>query len=445
MMYRTCTVQTNLDFSSEADMVKKLRVSLALQPVATALFANSPFTEGKLNGYLSFRSEIWRDTDPDRTGMLPWAFEPGMGFERWVDYALDVPMYFIKRGDRYIDVAGQSFRDLMAGKLAGLAGRARDAVGLGQPPDHDLSRGAPQALSRNARRRCGPAAPARRRCRRSGSASCTTTTALDAAWDLVKDWTAEERQALRDAVPKLALRADDPRPQRARPRPGLPGAARTRALPAASGSTSAAATRRAISQPLDDIVERGVDAGRGADREVQRARGAARSSRRSPNTHIRRRMAKGTPATLALHKAGVAFTLHEYDYDPNADRIGLQAAAALGVDPARLLKTLMTKAGGAIVCVLVPSDREVSLKKLAAALGAKEAAMLAPAEAERVSGYHVGGISPFGQKKRVRVFADRSALGHATVLLNGGRRGLQIEMAPADLVRLLDASVADLC
>jgi len=122
MMYRTCTVQTNLDFSSEADMVKKLRVGLALQPIATALFANSPFTEGKPNGLLSFRSEIWRDTDPDRSGMLPWAFEPGMGFERWVDYALDVPMYFVKRGDDYVDVAGQSFRDLLAGKLPSLAG-----------------------------------------------------------------------------------------------------------------------------------------------------------------------------------------------------------------------------------------------------------------------------------------------------------------------------------
>src|SRR3954447_3443067 len=122
MMYRTCTVQANLDFSSEADMVRKLRVSLALQPVATALFANSPFTEGKPNGLLSFRSEIWRDTDNARAGMLPWAFESGMGFERWVDYALDVPMYFVKRGDQYIDVAGQSFRDLIAGTLPGLPG-----------------------------------------------------------------------------------------------------------------------------------------------------------------------------------------------------------------------------------------------------------------------------------------------------------------------------------
>src|SRR5438309_2958738 len=122
MMYRTCTVQTNLDFSSEADMVKKLRVSLALQPVATALFANSPFTQGRPNGFLSFRSEIWRDTDPDRSGMLPWAFEDGMGLERWVDYALDVPMYFVKHGERYFDVAGQSFRDLMAGRLPGMPG-----------------------------------------------------------------------------------------------------------------------------------------------------------------------------------------------------------------------------------------------------------------------------------------------------------------------------------
>ena len=122
MMYRTCTVQTNLDFSSEADMVKKLRVSVALQPVATALFANSPFTEGKPNGFLSFRSEIWRDTDNARAGMIPWAFEDGMGFERWVDYALDVPMYFVKRGDDYIDVSGSSFRDFFEGRNIRLPG-----------------------------------------------------------------------------------------------------------------------------------------------------------------------------------------------------------------------------------------------------------------------------------------------------------------------------------
>ncbi|HEY5226169.1 MAG TPA: glutamate-cysteine ligase family protein, partial [Methylovirgula sp.] len=122
MMFRTSTVQSNLDFSSEADMVLKLRVSLALQPLITALFANSPFTDGKLNGLLSARSEIWLHTDPDRTGMLPFAFEPGMGFERYVDYALDVPMYFVKRGETYHDVAGASFRDLLAGRLAALPG-----------------------------------------------------------------------------------------------------------------------------------------------------------------------------------------------------------------------------------------------------------------------------------------------------------------------------------
>ena len=155
-------------------------------------------------------------------------------------------------------------------------------------------------------------------------------------------------------------------------------------------------------------------------------------------------MAKATPATAALQRAGVVFTLHEYDYDPNAERIGMQAAEALGVDPARLLKTLMAKAGGSVVCVLVPSDREVSLKKLAAAADVKDAAMLAPAAAERVTGYHVGGVSPFGQRKRVRVFIERAALGCGTIIVNGGRRGLQIELAPDDLVRALEATAADL-
>jgi Cys-tRNA(Pro)/Cys-tRNA(Cys) deacylase len=155
-------------------------------------------------------------------------------------------------------------------------------------------------------------------------------------------------------------------------------------------------------------------------------------------------MAKGTPATVALQKAGAAFTLHEYDYDPNAARIGMQAAEALGIPPARLLKTLMAKAGGTVICVLVPSDCEVSLKKLAAAAGVKEASMLPPPEAERVTGYHVGGISPFGQRKRARVFLEQAALAHATVLVNGGRRGLQIELAPAELARLTEATTATL-
>ena len=159
MMYRTCTVQTNLDYSSEADMVKKLRVSLALQPVATALFANSPFTEGKPNGFLSYRSEIWRDTDNQRAGMLPFAFEPGMGFERYVDYALDVPMYFVKREDEYIDTSGLSFRDLLAGKLPRHGNLRADAVRLGEPRLDDLSRGAAEALSRDARLRRRAVAP----------------------------------------------------------------------------------------------------------------------------------------------------------------------------------------------------------------------------------------------------------------------------------------------
>lgn len=155
-------------------------------------------------------------------------------------------------------------------------------------------------------------------------------------------------------------------------------------------------------------------------------------------------MAKGTPATVVLDKAGVAYKLHEYDYDPNAARIGMQAAEALGVSPSRLLKTLMAKAGGQVVCVLVASDKEVSLKKLASAAGMKDAAMLPPAEAERITGYHVGGISPLGQKKRVRVFIEAAAMAHPTIIFNGGRRGLQIEIAPQELIRLLDAKPADL-
>ena len=163
MMFRTCTVQVNLDFSSEADMVKKLRVGLALQPVATALFANSPFTEGKPNGFLSFRSEIWRDTDPDRTGMLPWVFEDGMSFERWTDYALDVPMYFVKRGDTYHDVAGQSFRDLMAGRVAALPGQRATIADWANHltttfPEVRLKRYPPKGCRFAARcPRCGPA------------------------------------------------------------------------------------------------------------------------------------------------------------------------------------------------------------------------------------------------------------------------------------------------
>ena len=206
MMYRTCTVQTNLDFSSEADMVKKLRVSVALQPIATALFANSPFTDGKPNGFLSFRSEIWRDTDNDRAGMLPWAFEPGMGFERWVDYALDVPMYFVKHGDEYVDVAGLSFRDLLAGKLRSMPGvRAT----ISDWANH-LSTTFPEVrLKRYLEMRGADSGPLPNLLALPALwvGILYDDNSLDAAWDLVKNWTAEERQKLRDDVPKFALGA----------------------------------------------------------------------------------------------------------------------------------------------------------------------------------------------------------------------------------------------
>ncbi len=206
MMYRTCTVQTNLDYSSEADMVKKLRVSLALQPVATAMFANSPFTEGRPNGLLSIRSEIWRDTDPDRSGMLPWAFQPGMGFERYVDYALGVPMYFVKRGDRYIDVAGLSFRDLMQGKLAGLPG---ERATISDWANHISTIFPEVRLKRYLEMRGADGGPWRRLPALPAYwvGMLYDDVSLDAAWDLVKSWTAEERQRLRDEVPKLGFAA----------------------------------------------------------------------------------------------------------------------------------------------------------------------------------------------------------------------------------------------
>ncbi|MEA1831129.1 Cys-tRNA(Pro) deacylase [Methylobacterium durans] len=157
-------------------------------------------------------------------------------------------------------------------------------------------------------------------------------------------------------------------------------------------------------------------------------------------------MSKATRATQALDRAGIAYSVHAYAYDPEAPRIGLQAAEALGLSPDRILKTLMAEADGKPVCVLVASDREVSLKRLAAACGAKSAAMLKPAEAERISGYHVGGISPLGQKRRLHVLIDEAALsaGHDAIYLNGGGRGLQVRLRPADLVAVLGARVVPL-
>ena len=201
MMLRTCTIQVNLDYSSEADMVKKFRVGLALQPVATALFANSPFTEGKPNGYKSFRSHIWEDTDPDRTGMLPFVFEDGFGYERYCDYALDVPMYFVYRDGKYIDVAGESFRDFLEGKLPELPGEKPTLDRLDRPSLDRLPRSAPEELPRDARRRRRPLEPDLRAAGACGSGCSTTTQALDAAWDLVKHWT---HRAAREASPRRA-------------------------------------------------------------------------------------------------------------------------------------------------------------------------------------------------------------------------------------------------
>ena len=155
-------------------------------------------------------------------------------------------------------------------------------------------------------------------------------------------------------------------------------------------------------------------------------------------------MSKTTPATKALQKLGVKFTLHTYVYDSDAESIGMQAAEALGVPPFRMLKTLMAEVDDRPVCVVAPSDREVSMKKLASAFDGKAAKMMRPPDAERLTGYHVGGISPFGQKKRVPVAIEQAALGHATVYVNGGQRGLQIELDPSDAVNALDAITQDL-
>lgn len=205
MMFRSCTVQVNLDFASEADMVKKLRVGLALQPVITALFANSPFTEGKPNGYRSFRSEIWKDTDKARTGMLPFAFEDGMGFERYVDYALDVPMYFVYRDGRYIDCSGDSFRDFLDGRLAQLPGERPTHSDWS---DHLTTLFPEVRLKRYLEMRGADGGPWRRLCALPAiwTGLLYDDVALDAAWELVKDWSEAERQEMRDAVPVLALK-----------------------------------------------------------------------------------------------------------------------------------------------------------------------------------------------------------------------------------------------
>jgi glutamate--cysteine ligase len=209
MMLRTCTIQVNLDYSSEADMVKKFRVGLALQPVATALFANSPFTEGKPNGYKSFRSHIWEDTDPDRTGMLPFVFDDGFGYERYCDYALDVPMYFVYRDGNYIDVAGESFRDFLEGKLPQLPG---EKPRISDWTDH-LSTAFPEVRLKSFLEMRG--ADGGRWSRICGLPALWVgllydDQALDEAWELVKHWSIEGREKLRRDVPAQALDAVTP-------------------------------------------------------------------------------------------------------------------------------------------------------------------------------------------------------------------------------------------
>jgi glutamate--cysteine ligase len=205
MMLRTCTVQVNLDFGSEADMVKKFRVSLALQPIATALFANSPFTEGRPNGFLSYRSHIWTDADPDRCGILPFVFEDGMGFERYIDYALDVPMYFVYRGGEYLDASGLSFRDFLAGRLPLLPGELPTTSDWG---DH-LSTIFPEVrLKTFLEMRGADGGPWKSLCALPALwvGLLYDQAALDAAWDLVADWTPDEHAALRAEVPRQALK-----------------------------------------------------------------------------------------------------------------------------------------------------------------------------------------------------------------------------------------------
>jgi glutamate--cysteine ligase len=201
MMLRTCTVQVNLDFESEADMVKKFRVGLALQPITTALFANSPFREGKPSGFLSYRAQVWTDVDNERAGMLPWVFEDGMSFERYVDYVLDVPMYFVYRDGKYIDVAGKSFRDFLARKIPEVA---QYEPSMSDWADHLTTIFPEVRLKQFLEMRGTDGGQWHRICGMPALwvGVLYDSVALDAAWDLVKDWTAEERQALRDGVGK---------------------------------------------------------------------------------------------------------------------------------------------------------------------------------------------------------------------------------------------------
>lgn len=207
MMLRTCTIQSNLDFESEADMVEKFRVSLALQPIATALFANSPFTDGKPNGFLTARANVWTDTDPDRTGMLDFVFQDGFGFERYADYALDVPMYFAKRGGRYIDLSGRSFRKFMDGRLDDLPG---ELATIKDWNDHLTTLFPEVRLKAYLEMRGADGGPWSRICALQAlwAGVLYDAPSQAAAWDLVKHWDIADHERLRRDVTRLGLRAE---------------------------------------------------------------------------------------------------------------------------------------------------------------------------------------------------------------------------------------------
>jgi glutamate--cysteine ligase len=256
MMFRTCTVQVNLDFASEADMVKKFRASLALQPVATALFANSPFTEGKPNGWLSYRAHIWTDTDPDRTGMLDFVFEDGFGFERYAQYVADTPMYFVKRRGRYIDVAGRSFREFMEGRLDEVPG---DRATIKDWADHTTTIFPEVRLKRWLEMRGADSGPEARLNALSALwvGLLYDEAALDAALELCRRWSSEDRARLREDAARVGLKAEaGGRPLQAVTKDVL-GIARE------GLSRRARAGRSAMDEtpylaPLDEIADTGV-------------------------------------------------------------------------------------------------------------------------------------------------------------------------------------------
>ncbi len=206
MMLRTCTVQVNLDFASEADMARKMRIGMALQPITTALFANSPFREGEATGYVSLRSLVWTNVDPDRSGILPFVFDDDFGFERYVDYVLDVPMYFVVRDGKYINASGQSFRDFLDGKLSVLPG---EKPTMGDWEDHTTTLFPEVRLKRFIEMRGADGGPWRRICALPALwvGLLYDSAAMDAAWDLIKDWTADEVTELRNEVPAIGLEA----------------------------------------------------------------------------------------------------------------------------------------------------------------------------------------------------------------------------------------------